>query len=90
MGMSGEPVLVCRDLRKAYGRLVRGRSEPRGGSGGDGLGGELTAVDGVGFTVAEGETYGLLGPTGAGKTTTSSMIVGILARDAGEVVTASR
>jgi ABC-2 type transport system ATP-binding protein len=64
--MGDEPVLVCRDLRKAYG--------------------ELTAVDGVGFTVAEGETYGLLGPNGAGKTTTISMIVGILARDAGEVV----
>jgi ABC-2 type transport system ATP-binding protein len=47
---------------------------------------ELTAVDGVGFTVAEGETYGLLGPNGAGKTTIISMIVGILARDAGEVL----
>jgi ABC-2 type transport system ATP-binding protein len=61
-----DPVLACRDLRKAYGELV--------------------AVDGVGFTVAEGETYGLLGPNGAGKTTTISMIVGILARDAGEVL----
>jgi ABC-2 type transport system ATP-binding protein len=66
MGESGgEPILVCRDLRKAYGALV--------------------AVDGVGFTIAEGETYGLLGPNGAGKTTTISMIVGVLARDAGEV-----
>jgi len=24
--------------------------------------GDLVAVDGVGFTIAEGETYGLLGP----------------------------
>jgi ABC-2 type transport system ATP-binding protein len=62
----GDPILVCRGLRKAYGDLV--------------------AVDGVGFTIAEGETYGLLGPNGAGKTTTISMIVGILARDAGEVL----
>jgi ABC-2 type transport system ATP-binding protein len=47
--------------------------------------GELVAVDGVGFSIAEGETYGLLGPNGAGKTTSISMICGLLSRDAGEV-----
>jgi ABC-2 type transport system ATP-binding protein len=47
--------------------------------------GELTAVDGVGFEIAEGETYGLLGPNGAGKTTTISMLCGLLERDAGDV-----
>jgi ABC-2 type transport system ATP-binding protein len=47
--------------------------------------GERRAVDGVGFEIAEGETYGLLGPNGAGKTTTISMVCGILGRDAGEV-----
>ena len=45
----------------------------------------LVAVDGVGFQIAEGETYGLLGPNGAGKTTSISMICGLLERDAGEV-----
>ena len=49
---------------------------------------DLVAVDGVGFTIAEGETYGLLGPNGAGKTTTISMVAGILEADAGEVVIA--
>jgi len=46
---------------------------------------KLVAVDGVGFHIAEGETYGLLGPNGAGKTTSISMICGLLERDAGEV-----
>jgi ABC-2 type transport system ATP-binding protein len=50
--------------------------------------GQRRAVDGVGFEIAEGETYGLLGPNGAGKTTTISMLCGILARDDGEVTIA--
>ena len=48
--------------------------------------GDLVAVDGVGFQVAEGETYGLLGPNGAGKTTTISMVCGLLESDDGEVI----
>ncbi len=52
--------------------------------------GDLVAVDGVGFHIAQGETYGLLGPNGAGKTTTISMIAGLLERDSGEVTIAGR
>jgi ABC-2 type transport system ATP-binding protein len=47
--------------------------------------GDNEAVKGVGFHIAEGETYGLLGPNGAGKTTTISMVTGLLERDAGTV-----
>jgi ABC-2 type transport system ATP-binding protein len=47
--------------------------------------GERVAVDGVGFGIAEGETYGLLGPNGAGKTTTISMLCGLLHPDGGTV-----
>lgn len=36
--------------------------------------GENAAGDGVSFEIREGEVFGLLGPTGAGKTTTISMI----------------
>jgi linearmycin/streptolysin S transport system ATP-binding protein len=50
--------------------------------------GDLVAVDGVGFHIDPGETYGLLGPNGAGKTTAISMIAGLLERDDGEVVVA--
>jgi len=37
---------------------------------------DLTAVDGISFTVAPGEFFGLLGPNGAGKTTTIRMLYG--------------
>ena len=36
--------------------------------------GDLTAVDGISFTVEAGECFGFLGPNGAGKTTTIRMI----------------
>jgi ABC-2 type transport system ATP-binding protein len=38
--------------------------------------GQLTAVDGISFAVAEGEILGFLGPNGAGKTTTVRMLTG--------------
>jgi ABC-2 type transport system ATP-binding protein len=50
--------------------------------------GELVAVDGVGFYIDPGETYGLLVPNGAGKTTTISMIAGLLDREGGEITVA--
>ena len=36
------------------------------------------AVDGVSFSVAEGEVFGFLGPSGAGKTTTQQCVIGML------------
>lgn len=43
-------------------------------------------VDGVGFTVDEGEIVGLLGRNGAGKTTSFRMTIGMLNPEQGEVV----
>jgi ABC-2 type transport system ATP-binding protein len=45
--------------------------------------GEIQAVDGLEFSVREGEIFGFLGPNGAGKTTTIRMLVGLLKPDAG-------
>ena len=39
--------------------------------------GELTAVDGVSFTVEDNEIFGIIGPNGAGKTTLLSCIEGL-------------
>jgi ABC-2 type transport system ATP-binding protein len=47
--------------------------------------GLVRAVDGVDLRVFRGEIYGLVGPSGAGKTTLIRMICGLLGRDAGEV-----
>ena len=40
--------------------------------------GSIVAVDGVSFTVGQGEVLGFLGPNGAGKSTTMKMITGFL------------
>jgi ABC-2 type transport system ATP-binding protein len=37
-------------------------------------------VDGINFTVKQGEFFGFLGPNGAGKTTTIRMLTGIINR----------
>jgi ABC-2 type transport system ATP-binding protein len=45
--------------------------------------GELTAVNGITFSVKQGEIFGLLGPNGAGKTTTLMMLSSLLPPTAG-------
>jgi ABC-2 type transport system ATP-binding protein len=48
--------------------------------------GETRAVDGVSLRVAGGEAYGLVGPDGAGKTTTLRLLVGALRADGGSIL----
>jgi ABC-2 type transport system ATP-binding protein len=50
--------------------------------------GNLTAVDGLTFDVAPGELFGLVGPDGAGKTTTLRMLAGVLPPSAGDALVA--
>lgn len=44
------------------------------------------AVDGLSFTVEEGEIVGFLGPNGAGKSTTMNIITGYLSATEGQVI----
>jgi len=48
----------------------------------------VRAVDGLSFEVSAGEVFGLVGPDGAGKTTTLRMLAGVLGPDAGTAVVA--
>jgi drug efflux transport system ATP-binding protein len=47
--------------------------------------GELTAVDHLSLTIERGEMFGLIGPDGAGKTTSIRMACGLLRADTGEI-----
>ncbi|MFW6330665.1 MAG: ATP-binding cassette domain-containing protein, partial [Gemmatimonadota bacterium] len=49
---------------------------------------ELVAVDALSFEVAPGELFGLVGPDGAGKTTTLRMLAGILTPSDGDATVA--
>ena len=84
--MESSPAIRVRQLRKSFfvteresgvgaalASLVRRRRE------------EITAVDGISFTLEPGEIVGFLGPNGAGKTTTLKMLSGLLHPTGGEV-----
>jgi len=46
---------------------------------------DIVAVDGISFSVDEGEILGFLGPNGAGKTTTLKMLTGLIYPTSGRV-----
>src|SRR5467141_3967115 len=47
---------------------------------------EKTILDGVSFGVEQGETFAILGPSGAGKTVTLTLAVGLLKPDRGRII----
>src|SRR6266852_9412465 len=52
--------------------------------------GPLTAVDGLSLEVAEGEIFALVGPDGAGKTTTMRLLTGLMNPTSGRAVVAGQ
>ncbi|MDD5615715.1 MAG: methyl coenzyme M reductase system, component A2 [Candidatus Methanoperedens sp.] len=66
----GEPIIIIKDLKKKYYSYSKGM---------------IPAVNGVSFEASEGEIFGILGISGAGKTTLSKIIAGIMERDSGKV-----
>jgi methyl coenzyme M reductase system subunit A2 len=66
----GEKVLVARDVTKRYFSVDRG---------------VVRAVNGVNFEVFTKEIFGIIGKSGAGKTTLSRMIAGIIEPTSGEM-----
>ncbi|MEV7116692.1 ABC transporter ATP-binding protein [Streptomyces anulatus] len=52
--------------------------------------GDVTAVNGLSFTVGAGRVTGLLGPGGAGKSTTLRMLLGLISPTAGSAVIGGR
>ncbi len=69
------PLLEVNDLVKEFSR--------KGGL--FSAGSVVRAVDGVSFTIAEGETFGLVGESGSGKTTTGRCILRLIEPTSGQV-----
>src|SRR5437763_1200953 len=68
-----QPLLIARDLRKYFPvKGARGKS--------------VQAVDGVSFNVSKGETLGVVGESGCGKTTLARLLLHLVVPDAGELV----
>ena len=76
-----EPLLEVRDL-KVYFPVFSGFVQRLLG-GGDA---RAHAVDGVTFSIAEGEVFGLVGESGCGKTTIAKTLVGLVRATSGQVL----
>jgi oligopeptide/dipeptide ABC transporter ATP-binding protein len=71
-----EPLLAVRNLKKHF---------PVKGTGLFSAPGQVKAVDGVSFTVGAGETLGLVGESGCGKTTTAKLVLAAERPTAGSI-----
>src|SRR5512143_3972397 len=65
-----EPILAVKDLTKTF----------------RGSGGEVRAVNGISFSIYPGETVGLVGESGCGKTTTARCILRLTEASSGQAI----
>ncbi|WP_327292724.1 ABC transporter ATP-binding protein [Streptomyces sp. NBC_01198] len=72
-----------RRARAGEGAVLEVDGINKGFAGPDGV--HRLAVDGVSFTLDAGETLGVLGESGSGKSTTAAVVLGLLEPDAGSV-----
>ncbi len=80
----GEVLLEVRDLVKVFPKRGGGLRWPWQKTQGHETG--FRAVDGVSFSLRRGESLGLVGESGCGKSTTSSIVTRLLDATAGEVI----
>jgi peptide/nickel transport system ATP-binding protein len=76
-GGPAQPLLSVRGLVKHFGGRRTWRGEPRGA---------VRAVDGVDFDIAKGETLGIVGESGCGKSTTARLVMQIIAPASGDII----
>ncbi|MCW2801550.1 MAG: oligopeptide/dipeptide transporter, ATPase subunit [Aeromicrobium sp.] len=74
---ANEPLLEVRDIAKHFAGKTRGILGLKGAP--------IKAVDGVSFTVSEGETLGLVGESGCGKSTTGRVISKLIDPTSGSI-----
>ncbi len=77
LGGPAQPLLEVRGLVKHF--PLKKDALGRGG-------GVVRAVDGVSFDVHKGETLGVVGESGCGKSTTARLLMQLIAHDRGEIV----